>query len=260
LAKKSLLEVIDDLTQLLASFTIPIYRNDERDRPEQVGSCFIVHSGAHHYLVSAAHVLEEARELYFYIAPSQTRKLSGLLALSRWTGNREKDPIDVGVIRLTKEGLPPYRDLKKVAVLPSYLRPNDSPRDGKQYAIVGYPETKNRADTATRTVNAKAYSYRNRALAENLYATHGLSAATNIVLPLRPKKSFDSEGKHTHFPKPQGMSGSPIWLLFDDEATDFGRVCPIVAIGTKYRKGLGIIGTDVAVAMDMMDGLSREPV
>jgi len=253
-------QVLAELTSLLSSFTFPLFADDDRGRPQQIGSSFIVRSGNEYYLVSAAHVLEllKTQTLYYYIGQAQTRKLTGKLMLSPWKGDRDKDPVDTGVLRLGHESHPPYPDLKKFAVDSSYLRPSDSPRDGKHYAIVGYPETMNRADLATKTVNAVAYAYRNHSLPEVEYEKHKLSPQEHIVLPLRPKKSFDPDGKHVHFPKPQGMSGSPIWLLFDDDATDLGRVCPIVGVGTKFRKGVGIIGTDVSVAMKMIALLSRE--
>jgi hypothetical protein len=252
-------QALAELTSLLSSYTFPIFENDNRGRPQQIGSSFIVRSDSEHYLVSAAHVLEllKTKTLYYYTAQAQIRKLNGKLMLNPWEGDRDKDPIDTGVLRLGNESHPPYPDLKKFAVQPSYLRPSDSPRDGKHYAIVGYPETKNRADLATRTVNAVAYAYRNHSLPESEYQKHKLSPREHIVLPLRPKKSFDPDGKHVHFPKPQGMSGSPIWLLFDDDASDLGPVCPIVGIGTKFRKGVGIIGTDVGIAMGMIKRLSQ---
>jgi len=66
------------------------------------------------------------------------------------------------------------------------------------------------------------------------------------------KRSFDLQGNARNLPKPQGMSGSPIWVLFDERGGD-ERVFPLVAIGTRYlRRERVLIGTDVRVAIDMI--------
>jgi hypothetical protein len=258
--QRDLPEVLEEVSNLLSSFTIPLYIDGDRGEPVQIASGFVVRDGSVHYFISAAHVLDElrSRSLYYYISPGVTRKLAGKLMLNRWVGDRERDPMDVGVLRLSPEAPPPYPAVNKFAVDVSYLRPNALPRLGNHYAIVGFPASKSRVDNAARTVECKPYVYRNPPLPDDQYAKHGLSSALHVVLPLNLKKGFDSRGKHVHFPKPQGMSGSPIWILFDEELRDLGRTFPIVAVGTKFRKGLGIIGTDVSEVIRVIDKLAKD--
>jgi len=47
-------------------------------------------------------------------------------------------------------------------------------------------------------------------------------------------------------PKPQGMGGSPIVVLYEAETEGKSRIFPVVAVGTKYRRNTKIlIGTDI---------------
>lgn len=159
--------------------------------------------------------------------------------------------IDVGVLKLTEEPTPPYPAVKKFAMDITYLKPAYHPRSGKNYAIIGFPATKNRVRVVEREVLAAPYAYRSQSLREEEYRTHGVSTDTHVVLPLNVKRAFDPEGKRIHFPKPQGMSGSPIVVLYDDELDDQSRVFPVVAVGTTYRAQKQVlIGTDVGFVMD----------
>jgi hypothetical protein len=256
LDSKNLSKIIDEATNLLAKFSLPIYEDDHRGRPSLHGTGFIVQAGGQHFFVSAAHVLEnlKAKPLYYYIGPSITRKLSGKLLLNRWRGDREKDPVDIGILRLTSEGLPPYPDVSKFAVDISYLRPRFLPRSGKHYLVVGFPGSRSKTNPLARETEVTVYGFRNASIKDSEYYEHGLENELHVALSLNLKTGFDSEGKHRNFPKPQGMSGSPIWILFDDVGDNDERVFPLVAVGTKYRKSTHLlVGTDIAVVLDMIN-------
>ena len=49
------------------------------------------------------------------------------------------------------------------------------------------------------------------------------------------------------------MSGSPIWMLVEEEPIVGERFFPIVAIGTRYRKTERVVmGTDVDIVVRMI--------
>ena len=254
--EKSLNEVIDDAMGVMAKVVVPLYQEDGRGRPSSYGSGFFIKAGEHHFLVSAAHVLEtiKAKPLFYYSAPEIKRKLSGKLLLNPWQGDRKNDPIDIGVLRLSGEGLPPYHEVGKFSIDVSFLRHRCLPRSGKHYMIVGFPASQSHVNPALRQVAATAYGYRNCSIKEDEYCKHGLSPETHLALPLDLELCFDSNVKHRNFPRPQGMSGSPIWILYDEDGRDEPQVLPIVAVGTKYwRKERLLVGTDVAVVIKMIN-------
>jgi hypothetical protein len=253
--ERTLPEIIDEAAALFAKFVVPLYESDTRLRPSLHGTGFFVRTGERHFLVSAGHVLEtlKTRPLFYYVSPGITRKLSGQLLLNPWQGDRENDPIDVGVLRLSDEELPPYPEVNKFAMDISYLRPGLLPRSGRNYMIVGFPASQSEVSPMAREVAATAYGYRNYSIEDSAYFEQGLTPEANLVLPLHLEVGFDSSGKHRNFPRPQGMSGSPVWALYDEDGRDDLRMFPVVAVGTKYRKKEGLlVGTDIAVVLNMI--------
>jgi hypothetical protein len=253
ISNDELVSMLDEATDVVTSFVVPLYV-DDRGRPSQFGSGFFVKDGSRHFLVSAAHVLEVLRtkRVYYYVAPSTTADLSGELRLNPWVGDRENDPIDIGVV-LVDGPPPPYREVSKFAMDVSYFQPQLLPRSGKVYAIAGFPSSQHRVNPIDKQVVAAVYAYRNRSAPEAEYAAHGGSPDTHVVLPLDLKGGVDSSGKHRNFPRPRGMSGSPIWVLVDEETPEDHRVFPVVAVATKYRKRTSaILATDISFALGMM--------
>jgi hypothetical protein len=165
--------------------------------------------------------------------------------------------IDIGVLKLTDELMPPYPAVRKFAMDVSYLMPSYQPRSGKNYVMIGFPATKNRFNSVEQTVPAAPYAFRTESVLEEEYRVLGLSADTHVVLSLNLKKGFDQSGKLQHFPKPHGMSGSPIMVLYDEERGSDSRVFPVVAVGTRYRpQTRELIGTDVAFVLEAISRCS----
>ena len=246
------IELLDEAINILSRFVVPLYR-DEGGRPSQFGSGFFVRSGSSQFLVSAAHVLELGASLFYYIEPNVTAKLSGERRMSRWNGDRERDPVDVGVLKL-KDSVPPYPKVNKCAVDVSYLHPRMLPRADKVYSIIGFPATQSKVNRIAMEVSTTVYAYRNRSIPDAEYANFNASPTTHIILPMDLRKGVDSNRQRRTFPKPQGMSGSPIFVLLEEWLAVESRSFPIVAIGTKYRKAKKIlIGTDVDIAVAMIN-------
>jgi hypothetical protein len=247
-----LVVLMDEATDVLSQFVVPLYR-DESGRPTQVGTGFFVRAGKANFLVSAAHVLELGTSLFYYVEPNVTAALAGDRRLSKWTGDRENDPVDVGVLKLSTS-TPPYPGVGKYAVDFSYLRPGLLPRADKIYSIIGFPATRSKVDTTAKQVSSTVYAFRNRSIPDADYAALGCSPSSHVVHSMDLRDGVDSEGRQRTFPKPQGMSGSPILMLLDEQPTVDIRSFPIVAIGTKYRKSRkALIGTDVDIAVAMIN-------
>jgi hypothetical protein len=251
--KRSVGHVIGEAVDLLTKFSLPLYVKDKHGRPDQFGTGFFVRAGESHFLVSAAHVLDVARTrpVFYYTTPITVRALTGKVLTTGFPNSRDDDPLDVGVMNLTGEGLPPYREVDKFAMDISYLHPNYLPRANKHYVIVGFPATKSTVDTQQRTALVSPYAYRSDSFDDKDYDSMGVNATTHVALPLNLRKGIDSTGKTRTFPKPQGMSGSPIVVLYEATNQNQPRVFPVVAIGVRYRKTQKVlIGTDVRFAVE----------
>jgi hypothetical protein len=187
--------------------------------------------------VSAAHVLEDLKThtLFYYIESQVIRKLSGRLLLSPWSGSRDSDPVDIGVLRLSGTGQPPYPSVEKYAMDFSYLSATPRTRVGKRYAVIGFPASRSAINRADRQVVTAAFAYLGRSVPENQYGQTGHDPSRHLVLSFDRKRSFSLEGAHRVFPRPYGISGSPIFELYDDEASGADRVFPVVGMITSHK-------------------------
>ncbi|APV51110.1 hypothetical protein BWI17_16320 [Betaproteobacteria bacterium GR16-43] len=248
-------ETIAGAAELLGRFSIPLYHDDEQGRPVLFGTAFLVARAGAHFLVSAAHVLDQALEtgLYFYGAPSTRVHVYGTLMRTSSLEQRASDLADVGVVKLHEDIRPPFREVDKFAVDASYLRPQYLPRSGRHYIINGFPEKKSEVDRDAKSVTVTAYAYRSDPAGDGDYERMGLSQEMHLVLPFNRKKGRDSHGRISHFPKPHGMSGAPIFVLYE-ESGDSRRGFPLVGIGIEYYEHKKLmVGTDIGVAIEGMD-------
>jgi hypothetical protein len=244
---------IEQATGALLRFSIPLYYDDYAGRPVLYGTGFFVQAESGCFLVSAAHVLDAAKikGLFYYCAPGTIRHLAGRLCRSKGEDNRDNDLIDVAVLRLSDDSLPPYPEVEKYAMHVSYLRPRYRPRTGKSYIFIGFPESKSDVHQARREVTVEAYAFRNEPIDEAADERHGLSPNDHIALHLDVRKGFGLDGSKQHFPKPNGMSGAPIVCLFDHNVDDDSRVFPVVGVATRYiRSSRLVFGTDIQFVLD----------
>ena len=184
----------------LTAFSIPLYL-DIDSQPTHLGTGFLVQKGGDYFLVSAAHVLDNALShgLYFYSSPSEIRHLTGCLVRSRPTDKRSDDHIDIGVVKITGEVQPPYPEVRKFAMDISYLKPSYLPRSKKHFTFIGFPATKSKVRRGCRSILVKPYSYRSDSIPEDDYAKFGVHPETHVVLPLDLKKGFDPRGSVVTF-------------------------------------------------------------
>ena len=245
-------EAIEQAVDVLSALSVPLYQ-DHNGRPSLHGTGFFVKVGSSSFLVSAAHVMDTAGDngLYFFSSPRVRRHLAGKLLRTGPKEKRSDDLIDIGVLKLEGGATPPYPDVNKFAMDLTYLRPKYRPRTGRSYVLIGFPGTKSRTDPHAQTVEVKPHAFRLSPIDEGAYDRHGVSPDTHVVLDLDLKRGFDLQGNHQHFPKPQGMSGAPIIVLYEHSGEGDARVFPVVGVATTYRKAERVlIATDIGFVID----------
>jgi hypothetical protein len=172
--------------------------------------------------------------------------VSGQLRISK------HDSIDVAAIKLEVAPLPPYRAVDKVPMAAKMLLPRALPRTGKHYMVCGFPSSKNRANPADQTISARVYAYRSDSIDDRAYAGANVDPTIHIALPLNLRRGIDPKGQPVAFPDPHGMSGAPVWLLYDGDETD-REVFPVVGVATEYRRAHKmLIATDICFVTDML--------
>ena len=231
---------IAKVIQHISKFVLPLYV-ESRSGPVLLGSGFFVELKERLALVTAAHVLNQisgTNPLFVYRRRNEVVLITGKRFLS------DPNAIDLGFV-LT-EGLElPWVEVDWFACRLEYLYAERTPRAERHFVVAGYPETKNRTNPARKTIKAVIHAYHAHSIREDEYQRLGLDPTTHVALPLDLKEGFDPQGRHVNFPKPQGMSGSPIWELFDESGdTNQPRIFPLVAVATTF-KDKSLYGTDI---------------
>jgi hypothetical protein len=245
-----------ELSNVLSRHIMPLFA-EVSGKPKLVGTGFLVSSGENHYLISAAHVLRE-ESLFFYSEPKTTRKLGESRRVTKIPNGkgREDDRIDVGVLRLEGPGLPPYPRVEKCPLPITALKSNALPREDKQYLITGFPETKSRLKPGASGVESQVYSYLGVSAPCATYAKIGVDPQDHIVLSF-DKKQTVINGKVCESPEPSGMSGSPVWLYYDEDGPNNPMQTPVVGIAIEHLKNHhAILVTDIGVALKLINGIA----
>lgn len=252
-------QAITRLSHVLSSHLVPLFAESSGGRPQLVGSSFLVSSGTSSYLVSAAHVFDELKaghELFFYIEPKKIRKLSGNLRLTKSPAGRGRkcDRLDVGVLKLEGPALPPYPKVQKYPLPISAFMANALPREGKQYLLVGFPESKSRINPSAQDLASEPRSFRNISAPVSNYSDLGVSPQSHIVLSFDVKHTVTPNKEVCAFPEPSGMSGSPIWLLYDEDGPNDPGQTPVVGIAIEHHKTKhAIVATDIGIALRLIN-------
>lgn len=253
---------VKQLSDVLLRHIIPIFAEAPCGKPKLIGSSFLISSGKDSYLVSAAHVFDELKnnhELFYYVEPKTKRKLSGNLRLTKIPEgkNRKDDRIDVGVLKLEEPGLPPYPKVEKDALTINAFMTEALPRERKEYLLVGFPESKSRVNPIARDVASVPYGFRGISIPSQEYAKLSISPQSHIVLRFDRKHVIGYDGQIFTFPEPSGISGSPVWLLYDEHGLNDPNQTPIVGIAIEHHKtSHTIVATDIAIALRLINEIA----
>jgi trypsin-like peptidase len=235
------------MSTLLTRHVVPLFI-DVRGKPWLVGTGLLVSGGGSSYLVSAAHVLEgpTARDLYFYVSSRMRRRLTGHLRTSA-------PPLDVAVLLLTGRGLPPYGEIEKASLPVTAFSPHATPRHGKHYLITGFPSSKNRPNPVARDMTSKPYALFNGSANPEKYDRLGIDDHAQFLVKFDRKRSVFPNSRVGHSPDPRGMSGAPVWLLFDEDGPNDPAQTPVVGIAIEHRRDEHVIvATDIGLAAGLI--------
>lgn len=253
----TLSQAIVEATDTLSHFVVPLYFDDEMtNRPVLFGTGFFIRHGKNHFLVSAAHVIAQTAKsaLYFYKTPNLKCHILGKgLTTKPPGGNGHDDPIDIAIWKMPSEESPPFPEVNKHALDAACLRPLHLPRAGRTYVMLGFPATKSKVEWQNQQlVAASLYAYRSDSISDSKYQSYEVSPETHIILPFNKNKGVDLEGRHVNLPDPNGMSGAPIFVLYEENSNS--AVFPLVGVGIEYRKQKKcVVGADIHTVVKMIE-------
>lgn len=248
----------ETLAESLLRCVVPIFCDGKSGKPILQGTGFLIEDAKNSYLISAAHVfdlLKSNRDLFFYVGTKHIRKLAGSLRLTipPNESDRGADRLDIGVLRLEGEALPPYPEINKQALPITALMESAQPRTEKQYLVTGFPGSQSRLNPISKQFKSKPYGNWMQSVSEKTYVQVGCSPDHHIVMRFDQHKVFGKVGAAQSFPNPEGMSGSPVWLLYNDLGANDPNQTPIVGVFIEYhRHEKLVVATDIRVALDII--------
>ncbi|MDA8128985.1 MAG: hypothetical protein M0Z73_09850 [Betaproteobacteria bacterium] len=245
------------LSNLLLLHVIPLFNIRPGKRPDLIGSSLLVASGTNRFLVSARHVIDKITEpggLHYYIEPGMLHKLYGtVLRTIPLPGQSELDPYDLAIILLSSEAKAPANAVWKTPLNISSLRRGKLPRTRKQYLVVGFPASRSKANPHNRRLKSESSGFRVISANRAAYESLGLSEQEHLVLNLDIENMIFPDGSIRRIPDPHGMSGAPVWMLFDEDGCNDVDTTPTVGIVIEYHKKSNLlVATDIGVALDLI--------
>jgi hypothetical protein len=244
--------------------TVPLLVSNG-DAPTLLGSGVLFEIADHHFLISAAHVMDRVKELqragYQLFLPPGTGAplvpLTRFLLLSSLPQGfgREDDPLDVCVAVLepaTVQGLLPHRRFLHLPDLDIF----DQQRKESLYVVMGYPTERVLTEEEGR-ITYEPLLYGTRISRRDLGDIHPpRNPAFDYVLDFSREFCARLDGLPGQPADPGGISGCGIWRLIMDEAkTDQWSTneVKLVAIEHGWRHNKHFIrGTRVGVLVSVI--------
>jgi len=246
------------LAEQLLRHVVPIFRDNGAGKLAPHGTGLLVFNAGGSFLVSAAHVfdlLKSGSELFVYVGRDRVHSLSGRVCLigPQAGANRSTDRLDIGVLRLEQVASPPYIEIGKQALPINALMGSARPRQRKRYLITGFPGSRTRIHPVRREVESAPYGNWSTSASQTEYQLVGCSEQTHIVMSFNPKKVAGKGLTTRTFPHPGGMSGSPVWLLYNEVGPNDRTQTPVVGVFIEYHRSHHLmVATDIKVALDMI--------
>ena len=247
------------IANIALKHVVPLFSLPPKRRPVLAGTGFFVSAHGQSYLVSATHVLDHLLKpgsLHYYVEPHILRRVTGRVLRSDPPpgANRTDDRLDIGVVRLVGSRLPPYPAVQKALLPLSALRPWALPRSQKQYMVVGFPESKSRPNPKSGELPSKASAFSAPSPAVTEYARLGVGPESHLVLSVDVKRMSVPGGAIQAIADPHGMSGSPVWLLYDEVEPNDPTSTPVVGILIEHHKAAkAVVATDIAYAIRLIN-------
>lgn len=251
-------EVVAASANVLLRHVVPLFNISRGKRPVLIGTSLLVERGGAHFLVTARHVADRLLEpwgLSYYVATGDIHRVLGsVLHTQPHPDVLPVDRYDVAVIKLALEAQPPGVDVRKLPLPFESLHAFQFPRHSKQYLVTGFPQSRSRANPQNRQLKSEPAGFRLASATTDHYASLGLTEQEHIVLGLDIEKMVFPDGSQRQVADPHGMSGSPLWLLFDEDRPNDRKIALAVGVVIEYHRDKKLlVATDIAVAIHLIN-------
>ena len=219
---------LQESVERIADVPCPVYRDARPGTPELIGSAVVLEINDVRFLCTAAHVLRnrDSRDIYLPDGPD-LRPFGGVAI-----GSDESD------FRLFKlEDADANRFKRYTSVKMTGVDQDDVPRQGHQYAFVGFPASRNKSRRGDTRIQPRVTSFTAVPLGNEAYSRYGFAWQTHLLVDFDKKRAVAPAGGIVQPVDPHGLSGGPVFRLGDLGELDRGtNVEKLVAIAVECRR------------------------
>lgn len=241
-------DIINDKSKQVQDAVRPIYLQNSRGQFELVGSSVLIRIATQSFLITAAHVMDDAKEQPLFVGGTDSLinpEAQFYSTRKPLSGDRKDDKLDLSVVPLSED------IVNKLGHSCLFLGLDDidahersEPTSG--YIIIGYPGTKqpkqkgNQLDYIPMFLGTIGVPF-------NEYDPCGINPNTNLLLRFTKNRVHNKHRLETA-PDPHGMSGGGVWRVDGS----VGRV-QLVAIQHEYlHRGHLILATKIGLCFDVI--------
>jgi hypothetical protein len=223
------------LAQRLGQSVLPLFIEDERGRPDRLGSCVLVRVDSNFYAFTAGHVLQGARHSRLWASPGPKGKLLPLPCDIGYQTPPTEGPydLDVGILPLRAGALGAFKQC--VFLTGPEIDEDDRPDDrglAAYYFVFGYPASRSQVKVSSeaRRIQQISFQLTTSPPTAEAYLRESLPQSDYLMLDFDHKDTRVA-GKVVTPPKLQGVSGGGFFHI--SRSTVEG---PLVAIATEHRR------------------------
>lgn len=187
---------------------------DDKGDPKPYGSGVFIRIGDSHFLLTAAHVVDNKMEdIYIGIAKDTLLKLGGEYTTNRPAGQRDDDKIDIAILKLSDESVArignTYQYLNEAE-----LGINHETQELPMYQSIGFPASKSKYNTFKKKLNSSPFIYTTMPGKQAVYDELRCPSFSNLIVHYDKDKVVDyKSGQCQTGPDPFGISGSGLWFV-----------------------------------------------
>lgn len=241
------------------SATAPVFCLDSGGKPKFHASAVLLKIKNWHFALTAGHVLDNRSFSDMYIGSgNKVLLLDGSFGTTvpPGDGNRLKDKIDIGIVRLSKETVQDMQEDEFLTFDDIYNLDTDTPTG--HYIFAGYPRSKHKkAIKGEEEAEMTMYSFIAKPAPLADYQNVGLDPRISLLLRFDKESLWLPSGRVVG-PHQKGMSGGGVWFLDNAFATTPLKpllVAIVVEWWEKSRNGKQakrILATKLHVALSIL--------
>lgn len=196
---------------LMKSYTCILLRDMSNYKVHGTG--VFIQIQKHYFLVSAAHVFDKFRELFIPLSRDYEIIKVGGEIYNHSAVNRDKDEIDVAVMKLDNKCVPHLLQVYNFLQADD-LAINHKFENKEYYTFLGYPATKSKILYRTDIFDSTTFFHFTTPERSEIYQKFNRNPAVNVITSYNRKFSFNH--KKNIFgtgPELHGISGCGLWFV-----------------------------------------------